>query len=79
MSTSTVHLNSNKKNEKKAPRPCRVQNAFLGIQKTPEDALSRANMKSRADVSPTQLIGLLKEFELSKLKIESLQEHVTST
>ena len=72
MSTSTFYLNSNKGNQKVAPRLCLVQRCIAGHRKVaPEDVLSPANIKSKADVSPTQLIGLPQEVDLSRRKNEA--------
>ena len=57
----------------------RVQGCLSGYRNVaPEDALSPANIKSRADVPPPQMIGLRKELEFSIVKKEAIQEQLRS-
>ena len=57
------------------PGELQVQGCISWHRKVvPEDALSPANIKSKVDVSPIQLIGIRQEFKLSKMKNEAIEQ-----
>ena len=62
---------------KVGPGLYRIQGCVSGMRKiATEDTLSPFNIKMRADISTTQLVGIRQEFELTKAEVNNLKERL---
>ena len=62
---------------KVAPGLYQIQGCVSGMRKSAtEDTLSPSNIKMRADISTTQLVGIRQELELTKAEVNNLKERL---
>ena len=62
---------------KVGPGLYRIQGCVSGMRKiATEDTLSPSNIKMRADISTTQLVGIRQELELTKAEVNNLKERL---